>query len=286
MPSPPASRYPSQRERIGTRKVRVLASGSSGNATFVRLGETRILVDAGVSLSALESALDEIDESVDGLSAVLITHEHGDHVSGLGRLLKARPELPVLATSGTLRAMKLTGADTRRIRAGKIRPWAGVDIIPFTVSHDAAEPVGVRFEAGDFALAIATDLGFWSDEVADALHGCPFIVVEANHDPEMLFRGPYPPFLKRRVSSRRGHLSNGQARSLLDRIVDPALECVVLAHLSETNNTSELAHRSVADVLQGSNVRVVVARPRAASEVFEPTGRAVFEGPPRQLSLF
>ena len=126
----------------------------------------------------------------------------------------------------------------------------------------------------------------WSDEVADCLHGCPFIVVESNHDPQMLFDGPYPSFLKRRVSSRRGHLSNVQTRALLDRIADPVLDCVVLAHLSESNNTPELAHAAVAGALAGSDVRVVVAAPRAPSEAFEPRGQATFEGPPRQLCLF
>ncbi len=269
-----------------TRKVRILASGSSGNSMFVRLGETRLLVDVGIGIKVLEERLAELGESLDTLGAVVLTHEHSDHVSGLSKLLKRRPELPVLATAGTIRAAKLGRADVRRIKAGKVRRWGGVDVCPFRVSHDAAEPVGLRFEAGDFAMALATDLGFWNDEVAEALHGCPLVIVEANHDPVMLARGPYPAFLRRRVAGRTGHLSNRQARELLDRIADPTLQQVVLTHLSETNNDVDLAHREVTQGLVGSDVSVVVAVPRQPTQLFEPEGRAVFDGPPRQLALF
>lgn len=269
------------------RQVRTLASGSSGNATFARLGQTRLLIDVGVSMTALDSALAEIDESVDDLAAVVVTHEHTDHVSGLERLIRRRPELPIFATPGTFRALQLTGCDARRIRPGKkVGTIGGVDIIPFAVSHDAAEPVGVRLEAGDFAMGIATDLGEWSHEVAEALHGCPLVVVEANHDTRMLATGPYPPFLRRRVASRRGHLDNRQTRTLLARIADPVLECVVLAHLSETNNEPGLAHAAAADALDGAPVTIVVADRRTPGPLLEPANDAVFDGPPRQLALF
>lgn len=268
------------------RKVRMIASGSSGNCTFVRLGDTRLLIDVGVSLRRVEAALQEFGESVAALSAVVITHEHSDHVSGLPRLLARYPDLPILATSGTLRALDLPGAvDVLRLKAGRARTLPGVDIIPFAVSHDAAEPIGLRLEAGEFAMGIATDLGVWTDEVVEALHGCPFVIVESNYDPEMLHHGPYPEFLKRRVASSRGHLANGQARALLARIADPVMECVVLAHLSEKNNTAALALRSANAVLAGGGVRVCAAG-RKGSELFEPGGTAVFGGPPRQLNLF
>lgn len=268
-----------------TRKVRVIASGSSGNSTFIRLGETRLLVDAGVSLTRIRDALEEIGESLDDLGAVVITHEHGDHVSGLEPLLRAVPELPVLATSGTLRAMKARGLDARRLKAGKPKHWGGLDLLPFTVSHDAEEPIGLRIEASSFAMAIATDLGFWTDEVAAAMHGCPLVIVEANHDPAMLERGPYPRFLKRRVAGRKGHLANSQARALLDRIADPCIEQVVLAHMSLKNNTAELAYRAAAEVL-GDEVDIVVATKDHPTKLLEPSGDAVFDGPPRQLALF
>lgn len=268
-----------------TRTVQILASGSSGNSTFIRLGETRLLIDVGLSMKRLRQSLEASGESVDDLSAVLLTHEHSDHVSGLNGLLKKRPDLPVLATRGTLRKLELSAADTRRIRAGKIKRWADIDVVPFTVSHDAAEPVGLRLEWGEFAIGIATDLGCWSEEVAEALHGCPFIVVEANHDPDMLRRGPYPQFLKRRVCGQRGHLDNGQTRALLDRVADPCIKTVVLAHLSETNNTAALATDAAADVF-GDAVDIVVGTPRKAGAPIDALGRAVFSGPPRQLDLF
>ena len=111
-----------------------------------------------------------------------------------------------------------------------------------------------------FAMAIATDLGFWSDEVAEALHGCPLVIVEANHDPVMLERGPYPRFLKRRVAGRKGHLANSQARALLDRIATPQIECVVLAHMSDKNNTTELAFDAAADVFGDAVGAAVIDR--------------------------
>lgn len=267
-----------------TRKVQTLASGSSGNATFVQLGETRFLVDAGISLTRIEKALTGLGESIDQLSAVLLTHEHGDHVAGLDRLLKKRPDLPVLATAGTLQALKLRRIDARRLKPGKPHHWANLDIVPFQVSHDAEEPVGLRIEAGAFAMGFCTDLGFWTDEVVDAIRGCPFLLVEANHDPDMLRRGPYPRFLKRRVSGRRGHLANAQAQQLFERVADPCIETVVLAHLSETNNTTDLAHAAAHNVF-ADEVNIVVAGPNPGP-LLDLEGEAVFDGPPRQLALF
>jgi phosphoribosyl 1,2-cyclic phosphodiesterase len=268
-----------------TRKVRILASGSSGNSIFVRLGETRILVDAGISYTRIKKRLAAIDESVDELSAVVVTHEHSDHVTGLKQLFKKQPELPLLATRGTLRALKVRGVDTRRLKPGTPMRWSTIDVVGFNVSHDAEEPIGVRIETGDFAMAVCTDLGFWTDEVAEALTGCPFVVAEANHDLQMLRAGPYPQFLKRRVSGRYGHLSNAQLRALLDRIAGPGLETVVLSHLSDTNNTSEHAYAAAHKAL-GDDVELIVAQPGEAGQVLEPTGTARFAGPPRQLGLF
>lgn len=267
-----------------TRKVRILASGSSGNSIFVRLGETRFLVDAGISYTRIRKRLDAIGESVDELSAVIITHEHGDHVTGLKQLVKKQPELPILATAGTLRALKVRGIDARRLKPGTPRRWSTIDIVGFNVSHDAEEPIGVRLETGDFAMAIATDLGFWTDEVADALTGCPLVVAEANHDLEMLRMGPYPQFLKRRVSGRYGHLCNAQLRTLLDRVAGPSLKTVVLSHLSETNNTSDHAYAAAQKAL-ADGCDIVVAQPGEAGPVLEPKGTATFEGAPRQLGL-
>jgi phosphoribosyl 1,2-cyclic phosphodiesterase len=268
-----------------TRKVRVLASGSSGNSIFVRLGETRILVDAGISYTRIRKRLDAIDESVADLSAVVVTHEHSDHVTGLKQLFKKHPDLPLLTTAGTLRALKVRGVDARRLRPGKPLRWRTIDVVGFNVSHDAEEPIGVRLETGDFAMAVATDLGFWTDEVVEALDGCPFVVAEANHDLQMLRTGPYPRFLKRRVSGRYGHLSNMQLQALLDRVANPCLQTVVLSHLSDTNNTSEHAYRAAREVL-GDDVELIVAQPGEAGAVLRPAGTARFNGRPRQLGLF
>ena len=285
--------------------IRVLASGSSGNALFLRAGETRILVDAGIPAARIERGLAELGESADALDAVLLTHEHADHVRGLSGLLAPRPELPVLATRGTRRALESArGADGR----GPVPAWGGaleaarglslgqLRLRPFPLPHDAAEPVGFRIEAGDRVIGLATDLGTSTPVVERSLAGCSVLVLEANHDLDMLARGPYPPFLKRRVASRQGHLSNAQAASLLSRLAGPALRHVVLAHLSRTNNAPDAALRAVAPALADCrDLRLSVGRPQAPGEPIEllagPAEVAV-PGPevaahlPRQLGLF
>ncbi|MCB0216954.1 MAG: MBL fold metallo-hydrolase [Chloroflexi bacterium] len=287
--------------------IRVLASGSSGNALFLRAGETRILVDAGIPAARIERGLAELGESADALDAVLLTHEHADHVRGLGGLLAPRPELRVLATAGTRRALESARGDLGK---SGLRPaWGaalvaarGVDLgqlrlRPFPLPHDAAEPVGFRFEAGDRAIGLATDLGSSTPVVERSLAGCSVLILEANHDLDLLARGPYPVFLKRRVASHQGHLSNAQAASLLQRLAGPALRHVVLAHLSRTNNRPDAALRTVAPALADCrDLQLSVGRPQAPGEPIEllagpaaaaePGSMPTTEGLPRQLGLF
>ncbi len=281
---------------------RILASGSSGNALFLRAGGTRLLVDAGISPRRIQHALAEIDERVDDLTAVLLTHEHSDHVRGLASLLAGR-EIPVLATRGTRRALET--ADKGAAVAPTISTWGdplraarslqlgGLRVRPFPIPHDAAEPVGFRIEAEGLAVGIATDLGCATPVVERSLAGCDLLVIEANHDLDLLARGPYPSFLKRRVASRKGHLSNDQAAALLARLGSPQLRRVVLAHLSGTNNAADLALRAVAPALAGqTQVELSVGRPRAAGEPIELSARSAKadRGEPapslRQLGLF
>jgi len=282
--------------------LRVLASGSSGNALLVRIGPARLLVDAGLPLPLLAARLAAAGAAPGELDAVLVSHEHADHARGLPEFAARHPGVPILASPGTARALarELSVAAQPRLEQGTAVLVAGAAVVPFAVPHDAAQPVGLRIERGDFALAVATDLGEATPVVVRAFRGCRAIIVEANHDLDLLARGPYPPFLKRRVASRRGHLSNDQAAALLARIAGPWLQHVTLAHASAANNSPERALAAAAHALAAHrHVALTVAeRDRPGDEVafdVDPSGRpavpfgpAAVAAPPagRQLPLF
>lgn len=272
--------------------IRVLASGSSGNALFIRVGQTRLLVDAGISLRALEAGLAGVDEELGGLDALLLTHEHNDHVRGLERLLRKNPPTTVVTTRGTREALDFEWPEAttwRPIEAGGGFGIGDVEFTVFETVHDAAEPIGFRLDAPGFSLGFATDLGFWTDDVAEALMGCRVLMVESNYDAQMLQNGPYPRFLKRRISSSKGHLSNDQAGALLRRVAHDDLESVVLTHLSEKNNDPDLAVRQAVKSLGRDHVTVVAARRKEPSEVLTFDGRTTSvrrDAGPRQGQLF
>lgn len=231
-----------------TIKIRILASGSKGNSAFVRVGDTRLLIDAGISCRRIERALADIDEPASELDGVLVTHEHSDHIKGLRVFLNKHPHTPVYATNGTMQGCGEHFDEPTHwtsIAADRAFRVAGITVDPFELLHDANEPTGFRLDAVGFSMGFVTDLGYWTDEIAERLQACRVLVVEANHDPQMLRTGPYPAFLKRRIASSRGHLSNEQARALVSRIAGPDLEWLVLAHLSEKNNAPELAIEEV-----------------------------------------
>ncbi len=272
--------------------LRVLASGSSGNALFLKVGDVRLLVDAGISLRQLEGGLASMGESPGDLDALLLTHEHSDHVRGLERLIKRYPDTHVMASRGTYDALEVDWpADMRwtRIEAGQAYPLSDVDLRIFALVHDAAEPTGFRLDSPSFTLGFATDLGFWTDEVADALADCHALIVESNYDVQMLQDGPYPRFLKRRISGSNGHLSNNQAGALLRRVDHDGLECVVLTHLSEKNNAPDLAVREALRSLGRDDVQVVAARRKEPTEILSFEGRTTTvrrEQGPLQGQLF
>ncbi len=235
-----------------TIRLKTLASGSSGNATFLRFGDTRLLLDAGISYSRLQEGMESIEESIAGLAAVLITHEHTDHIKGLEQLVKHHQELAIYATAGTSR--DFSAATVKTIKAGRNFTCGDVEIHPFRTSHDAREPVGFRFEIPGFALAVATDLGQVTRPVLAALKDCNVLIVEANYDVRMLQWSPYPAFLKRRISGRGGHLSNDQCGELVRRVIHPGLESVILVHLSEKNNSPEQATSIVSKAIKGREI--------------------------------
>jgi phosphoribosyl 1,2-cyclic phosphodiesterase len=282
--------------------LRVLASGSSGNALLVRIGPARLLVDAGLPLPLLAARLAAAGTAPGELDAILVSHEHADHARGLPELAARHPGVPILASPGTARALarEQRVAAEPRLAQGTALLVAGSVVAPFAVPHDAAQPVGLRIERGDFALAVATDLGEATPTVVRALSGCRAVVLEANHDLDLLAGGPYPPFLKRRVTSRRGHLSNDQAAALLARVAGPWLQHVTLAHASAANNSPERALAAATHALAAHrHVAITVAeRDRLGAEVafdVDPSGRPPVRFAPadsaaipagRQLPLF
>ncbi len=247
--------------------VHILASGSSGNSVFIRSGDVRLLVDAGISRKRILQGLRDVGEDPADLSALLLTHEHIDHIKGISVLHKHLPDLQIFATPGTAAGYHKRQKERlayHRIEAGRLLKIGHLEIWPFAIRHDANEPVGYRIDTGDGAIGFATDLGEPTDRVVENLKDCRGLILESNYDLEMLRNGPYPLQLKKRVASSLGHLSNRQACHLLKRIATPNLRVVALAHMSEKNNSPLLAHQSALSafgaIAQENRPRVVVAR--------------------------
>lgn len=267
-------------------QIRVLASGSTGNTSVVKFGQTRVLIDAGIPLKRIAAGLKDFGGG-DAIDAVVLTHEHHDHVRGLDPFLRDHPNVPIFASAGTLNAMNLQAFDTRVLKPSATTALGpDLDVIGFRVAHDAAEVMGLRFEGLSHTACFVTDLGTWTENTVSALRGANTLILESNHDPELLRRGPYPVFLKRRISGARGHLSNDQARSLLERVAHPSLQRVVLAHLSETNNSPEIAKQTHEQFLAGSQVALDIASPDSPSPIWSPTAGVTRRQPVTQLTLF
>lgn len=228
-------------------KFCVLGSGSKGNSTFIEAGNTRILIDAGFSGIEVERRLAAVDIDIATLSAILVSHEHGDHIRGVP-VLSRRFKLPVYASRAAVEASghslsELAGL--REIAAGTAFEVGDLAVHPFSVSHDTADPLGFVATNGNCSVGYCTDTGITSRLMQHRLGGCCGLVLECNHDPEMLKNGGYPPHLQQRIRSKVGHLTNQDAASFLAELIHEKLEHVVLAHLSDTNNTPELAWETV-----------------------------------------
>ena len=220
----------------------LLASGSKGNSILVCSATTRILLDAGLSGKELARRLDNGPVEPKDLDALVVSHEHQDHVRGLGAISR-RYDLPVYLSRGTLEGLPpQTGnlAHTQIFQPGGAFSIGDIKIQPFAIPHDALEPSGFVFECEGVRLGICTDLGTATNLVRARLQGCQGLIVEANHDTARLLNGPYPPHLIQRIRSRHGHLSNSDSCELLKELLHIRLQSVVFAHLSEVNNTPEL----------------------------------------------
>ena len=228
-----------------------IASGSSGNCIYVGSDCAHVLIDAGISGRRVEAGLNSLELTGRDLDGILITHEHSDHIKGLG-VIARKYGIPIYATGGTVDAMVRSGS-LGKIPEGIFReiredePFLIKDLVvnPFTIPHDAAQPVGYRLECGEHSVGIATDLGKYNEYIIENLQNLDALLLEANHDIRMLQVGRYPYYLKQRIMGDRGHLSNENAGQLLCRLLHDNLKAVFLGHLSKENNYEELAYETV-----------------------------------------
>ena len=228
-----------------------IASGSSGNCIYVGSDNTHLLVDTGISKKKIEESLVQLRVKAEAIDGILITHEHVDHIQGLG-VLSRKYGIPIYATRGTIVGIQCCKALgeipdglLHEIATDRVFEVGDMTVKPFAISHDANEPCGYRIEKGDKSVAVATDLGVYDTYIINNLKGLNGIVLEANHDVHMLEVGPYPYYLKQRVLGHQGHLSNELSGRLLCEILHDKLQIVLLGHLSKENNYPELAYETV-----------------------------------------
>ena len=244
-----------------------LASGSKGNCHALSDGGRTLLIDAGISLLQIRRRMEILGLDSNSVRALALTHEHSDHIGAVGVIVR-RTDWAILATAATrsaverIQGIEIPASRWIELEAGRARDWEGWRLLPFALPHDAEDPVAYRIEAGTAAAAVVTDLGHPTALVADHLQDLDLLVLEANHDVDMLREGDYPPQLKARILSRVGHLSNAAMAELLGRALSPRLKQVVLAHLSESNNDPDLARFAAEEILRGTAVALHVAHQR------------------------
>ena len=236
----------------------VLSSGSKGNSTYIRAGKHSVLVDAGLSGKGLAERMEALSLDPNDLDALLVTHEHKDHIKGVG-ILSRRYDLPIYANDGTWGAAE---AELGKIKTKNRRVFTGDFIIgdlkfsPYSISHDASQPVGYVCHIEDKKIVLATDTGIMKQEIINKIKGADFFVLESNHDLEMLMSGKYPYFLKNRIKGKEGHLSNDDTAALLPELIKDNFPTVVLAHLSEENNNPKVAYITVNNGLKEAGFEV------------------------------
>lgn len=257
-----------------------IASGSSGNCTYIGSSQTHILVDAGISNKRIEQGLNEAGVKGGELNGIVITHEHSDHIRGLG-VLARKYGIPIYGTKETLeeiKAKKGLGEYSRGLLE-EVRPdvpfaIGDLKLLPFSIDHDAANPVAYRIQHGRSSVAVATDMGHYDQYVIEHLQGLDALLLESNHDVNMLQAGPYPYYLKRRILSDHGHLSNENAGRLLNHLLHDRMKHILLGHLSKENNYEALAYETVKleidqgdTVYKASDFPIAVARRDQMSQI-------------------
>ncbi len=245
-----------------------LASGSKGNSLFVSCNKSSILIDAGLSGVEIERRLGLLNIDPESLTAIIITHEHSDHIKGAG-ILSRRYKLPLYITPKTYGACHSLGKidHLHFFECGTPFSIDSIQVNPFSISHDAEDPAGLTLEYKNHKIGIATDLGIVTNLVKEHLKDSTLLYLESNHDIEMLINGPYPWHLKQRIKGRTGHLSNSDARILVSELKSEHLKHVILAHLSEENNCPQKAAREVSEGLNSSRIDLHVAKPHEPGKV-------------------
>lgn len=260
-----------------------IASGSSGNCIYLATTSCKILIDVGYSGRKIEILLNEAGIEAQSLDAIFVTHEHSDHIAGVG-VLSRRFDLPIFANKKTWSGMEK--------KLGRIKPsnkmvfenekefyYKDMAIYPMSIYHDALDPVAFIFKSGNEKTSILTDTGLVDERMSQLIRGSDIYYLEANHDIKMLKAGPYPPDLKRRILSRFGHLSNFQAAQLLGQILEGRGEQIILGHLSEKNNRPELAKKDIANYLaergyvEGENIFINVAAAFSPTPIISASGK-------------
>ena len=229
-------------------EILVLASGSSGNAALVTSGETSLLIDAGVSALQIRKRLEAFGRAPEEVDAVLLTHEHSDHVRGLDVFLRRHRAAPVWTAQGTWSRLEIRSQGGGELESGTTVSYGSLRVTPVATSHDAAEPLAYVFDDGHCSAALCTDTGIMTPLLVQRFQGCELLLLEANHDKDMLRHGPYPWSLKQRIDSRTGHLSNHQSQEAVGRVRSSVLRAVVGLHLSAENNCPNL----VCETLRGA----------------------------------
>lgn len=239
------------KEKTGIMRLCSIASGSSGNCVYVGTDATHLLVDVGISKKRTETGLQELGIRMQDLDGILLTHEHADHISGLG-VIARKYGIPIYGTSGTIGAIRANHAMGtideelfHYVRADEKLTVKDMTLYPIRTSHDAAEPVAYRVSHDKKKIGIITDLGCYNDYTVECLQGLDLLYLEANHDINMLQVGSYPYYLKQRILGKKGHLSNEAAGKLLSRLLHDGMKAIVLGHLSQENNLPELAYETV-----------------------------------------
>jgi len=246
-----------------------LYSGSSGNCLFVETAKTKILVDCGTSLKKVQEGLENIERKIEEIDAIIVTHEHSDHVQSLGNASK-KFNIPVYTNYETLEAMpkqkeKISQENQKLFEIGKEFKIGDLAINPFSIPHDAANPCGFNIYNNRAKLTVATDLGHIDNTLISNMKGSSFVLLEANYDPEILKCSRYPFHLKQRISGPLGHLSNSTAGKTISELSKTDLKEVMLGHLSKENNFPELAYQTVIEELQENNVDLNELRLSVAS---------------------
>lgn len=257
-------------------KIFTLYSGSTGNSAFIRVGDTAILIDAGRNAKALRAALAEIGEDISSISAIFITHEHSDHISALDVIAK-KNDIPIYMTRQSAQRLPADSPVREHLFEKDVlffEDIGNMHISSFPTSHDSLMSVGYKIEFCDgecmHSIGYATDTGYVSDDIRAALLGCEAVILECNHDVDMLMRGPYPYDIKRRVASNKGHLSNEACAEFALDLVQNGTRAIMLAHVSRENNDPTLAFDVVSSAISGFDVNLFIAEPFMPTELIIP----------------